>query len=711
MGSIQFKRCGPILIWMLLSLFACCEAFAGGGPENVLVVVNADSPSSTMIANYYVSLRKIPARNVVYLDKIPDQEIIPLDSFLKLILGPALKQLEERKLANIDYVVYSADFPTSVNITPIVNKLVEEAAKRKVKFKTAVFAPSASINSLTYFFPHALAWQKGVGGEKILGLANNQYFRKPSSQVLREPFVGSLQGEFLRSINAFSSEKDSPHFISAVSALEKMGNQNPQQMAVFYWLAKFAAKSGDADAASRWITRAMALGLSQRDLVQQDRDFKSVSDPLFKGLIKRMGNDGNTYAASRGFRQFYRWGPNGMINRTPGQADQYLLSTVLAVTRNGGNTELEAVRQLRRSIAADFSKPKGAFYFTDTSDVRSKARIKLFSDATEALKRRGYPSRIVKSTMPKNAVDALGITSGASTFDLARSNCRPLPGAICENLTSYGGRLSVVRGQTKLSEFLRFGAAGSSGTVTEPLALWQKFPHPMIHAHYVRGCSLAESFYQSLSGPYQTLIVGDALCQPFATQPIISVTGIKPGEEVSDEARTLELDDSKSPLRASAMELYIDGGLIRRFNELRPLSLDIQSLADGYHELRLVFVGANRAETTGRTIIPFMVNRNNRKCSLTASAETLKLEDEVSLSFSCDGADSIRIMHNQRIIHQSNKDTGDVKISGSVLGRGPVTIQAIATMPDSAQVSSTPVQLRVIGKISSTRRLTVDGKK
>ena len=66
--------------------------------------------------------------------------------------------------------------------------------------------------------------------------------------------------------------------------------------------------------------------------------------------------------------------------------------------------------------------------------------------------------------------------------------------------------MSQGAGQTPLSEFLRFGAAGASGTVTEPYSPSPtKFPSPMIQVHYARGCTLAEAFYQSVSGPYQLL--------------------------------------------------------------------------------------------------------------------------------------------------------------------------------------------------------------
>jgi len=711
MGLMQFRHFGSVIVLILIGFAACSRALAGGGPENVLVVVNADSPSSSLIANHYIDLRNIPSRNVVYLAGIPDLETVPLDQFLELIFEPLIEQLDQRKLLNIDYVVYSADFPTAITIRPLVDKLASQAKEKGVKFNRSIFGPVASINSLTYFFQHLQATQKGRGGEDLVGLTANYYFRKPSSQVLRAPFLGDLQQEFRQSINSLNRKPDDPIFEKSIGNLEKMAKENPQQMAVFFWLAKFSAKSEDAKAASQWITRAMALGLSEKEIIQKDRVFLSVSDPLFRGLIKRMSNDGNRFAVSRGFKRSYRWGPNGMINREPSQGRQYLLSTVLAVTRNGGNTEKEALKQLKRSVGADFSRPKGAFYFTDTADVRSKTRAKMFPDVTAALKELGYPSRIVKSKIPTNAIDALGMTSGTPGFDLATRNCRIQPGAICENLTSYGGRMLKVGGHTKLSEFLRFGAAGSSGTVTEPRALWQKFPHPMIHVHYARGCSLAESFYQSLSGPFQTLIVGDALCQPFATEPRLSMTGIKPGEEVKDAKRILKFDDSKTPLRVNTMDLYLDGILFRRFNEIRPIELSLESLSDGYHELRAVFVGANRAETTGRVIVPFTVNRKNRKCSLEAAAKNVRLNDAASLDFSCNGATSIRFMHNHRIVHQTEKDTGNVEISASDLGRGPVKIQAIATMPDSEEVASAPVALRVSGKISATRRMTSDGQK
>ena len=147
-------------------------------------------------------------------------------------------------------------------------------------------------------------------------------------------------------------------------------------------------------------------------------------------------------------------------------------------------------------MAADFTRPSGTFYFAANGDVRAKTRQPKFQQAVNALQDMGYRSEIIKSKLPKEKDDVLGFTAGTSNYDWGKSGSTIMPGAICENLTSYGGRLGVIGGQTKLNEFLRYGAGGSSGTVVEPYAVGYKFPSPMIHVHYARGCSLAEAFYQ-----------------------------------------------------------------------------------------------------------------------------------------------------------------------------------------------------------------------
>lgn len=71
-----------------------------------------------------------PPVNVVYLHDLPSFEEIKVDQFRDLILKPILKTAEERGIApQIDYILYSADFPTAIDITSL-------SIFTKIKIKT-----------------------------------------------------------------------------------------------------------------------------------------------------------------------------------------------------------------------------------------------------------------------------------------------------------------------------------------------------------------------------------------------------------------------------------------------------------------------------------------------------------------------------------------------------------------------------------------------
>ena len=148
-------------------------------------------------------------------------------------------------------------------------------------------------------------------------------------------------------------------------------------------------------------------------------------------------------------------------------------------------------------------------------------------------------AEILEGTVPQGKNDVQGAMMGVADFDWKASGSTILPGAICEHFTSFGGDLHKGAGQTPLSELLRYGAAAASGTVTEPYALAQKFPDAMMQVHYARGCTVAESFYQSIQCPYQLLIVGDPLCRPWADIPQVAVSGLPPtpNDPVQGEVR------------------------------------------------------------------------------------------------------------------------------------------------------------------------------
>ena len=128
-------------------------AFAGGGPENLVLVVNANSESSKLLANYYIRGRGIPSRNVIYLADIPDREIIQWPQFRAQILEPLLNEIQRRKLVGqVDYVVYSSDFPTTIVIgehrTKLLEKLKEQDPTKSFLFSGQSISGNLKINQL-----------------------------------------------------------------------------------------------------------------------------------------------------------------------------------------------------------------------------------------------------------------------------------------------------------------------------------------------------------------------------------------------------------------------------------------------------------------------------------------------------------------------------------------------------------------------------------
>ena len=96
---------------------ATAPAAAGGGPENLLLVINPKSPDSLKIANHYIHLHQIPPGNVFYLPWDPVVDAASIDDFRSQILGPIIEAIRSRRLsAQIDYVVYSTDFPWAIQL-------------------------------------------------------------------------------------------------------------------------------------------------------------------------------------------------------------------------------------------------------------------------------------------------------------------------------------------------------------------------------------------------------------------------------------------------------------------------------------------------------------------------------------------------------------------------------------------------------------------
>jgi hypothetical protein len=287
-------------------------------------------------------------------------------------------------------------------------------------------------------------------------------------------------------------------------------------------------------------------------------------------------------------------------------------------------------------------------------------------------------AEVIEGTVPLNKPDVQGVVMGTAVFDWKASGSTILPGAICENFTSFGGIMTATNQQTTLVEFLRYGAAGSSGTVGEPYAIRSKFPSPMIQVHYARGCTLAEAFYQSVEGPYQLLIVGDPLCRPWADIPKVSVTGVEPGDVVRGNLTLTPTATVLGERPVDVFELFLDGRRMAVCKSGGTLTLDSTELADGHHELRVVAVGPAPIESQGRLIIPVELRNHDRTIEASLATEgRLRSNMPLRIAVRSPGSIGVLAVQGTRIVGRVVGPEGQIEIPADTLGTGPVRLRVV----------------------------------
>ncbi len=384
---------------------------------------------------------------------------------------------------------------------------------------------------------------------------------------------------------------------------------------------------------------------------------------------------------------------------------------MLAVTSGRGNSIPEVISYLNRSAAADGTQPKGTMYYMRHGDVRSTTRQPGFAAAVADLRKLGVAAEILDATAPQGKSDVQGAMLGSADIRWPDTKSTILPGAIVDNLTSFGGALSAGAGQTPLTDFLRYGAAGSSGTVCEPFAIQNKFPVPAIQVHYARGCSLAEAFYQSVWGPYQLLIVGDPLCRPWAADSSDPCFGrrsratvhgrliLKPTAGKRAAAGSAVKEPTKEPA-VDRFELFAGGLRVARCGTGGTLEIDTAQLADGNLELRVVGIESGPIESQGEVIFNVTVDNHGLSCDWHASPMKLRSGMRLHIAAKAPGTEWITFFHDSRQIGRLSGSDGDLMIESDNLGTGPVLLRAVAKATDKAKgyVVAKPITVEIEGR-------------
>lgn len=238
--------------------------------------------------------------------------------------------------------------------------------------------------------------------------------------------------------------------------------------------------------------------------------------------------------------------------------DRYYLSALLTAW-----TFDQALTLVDRAVAADGSRPTGTVYYVRTADNRRNVRWRQFEGAM-------YPVRFLDAERYSEFVFGWDITGKQDVVGYMVGRWAPtrleqntfLPGALGDHMTSFGGNLFEYSSPTNGSAlyWLQAGCAGTYGTVTEPCNYTNKFPQARVHFWYARGFSMGEAYTMSVQAPYQGILVGDPLCQPYALPPLVSVSGIFSNQVVSNTLTVQVSATSSRPNRpVYRMDLFLDG--------------------------------------------------------------------------------------------------------------------------------------------------------
>lgn len=559
-----------VVFFLLIPILGRVQAFAGATSSQWVVVVNGDSLSSRTVANHFCHVRDVPSNNVVVLFGIPDKDRITVEEFRTLILSPLVEELQKRGLANlIQGVAYSTDFPTSIDVS---------ADAKKIPDLSKYLTPVASINGLTFFYRYVM-----TENPAYLSFDANWYARRTIQDTLQP---------------LFESEKAKEEFVELDKAKNWSGMANllsdgaaklPKELRppTVLLSALLFAKDRDRKRCLKQIETAILDGWNYRKVIENQTDLKFlIDDKEFQRLLNLCEDTESEFTEIRAFNARNLYSPNLTVTKDQKYGVPFLLSVVLGVSRDLGLRREEVVSGLLQSAKADYNPPKGKIFFTQTTDVRTTTRQPFFAQAIQNLNKKGIEATVHQGGLPPKGTKCAGLMMGSADFSLGREFIEFEAGSIAENLTSFGGAMTNPS-QTKATEFIRYGAAITSGAVHEPYAIINKFPHPFVFDCYAEGLTSAEAYYSSVLCPYQLLILGDPLCQPYAKPPRFT---IETPSKIHDRTKPIKLSvqlNYNNEREPATCWVTLDGRFLAEGAFRSSIALNLSSIPPGTHELRI----------------------------------------------------------------------------------------------------------------------------
>ena len=404
--------------------------------------------------------------------------------------------------------------------------------------------------------------------------------------------------------------------------------------------------------------------------------------------------------------------PNGtaaMTATTTYEGMRYWPVSSIGFPGLGGNSLKEILGFIARAKARDGLKPTGGtIYWPLNSDIRSQTRAGQINVVKDIWQQRGirFIAEREKSWV-SNRLDIQGGIAGAASLPDIGGNTY-MPGAWVDHLTSYGGNLQSLDGQTTCSRWLRRGADGSSGTMAEPYAIAEKFTHANIHTHLRAGASQVEAFWQSISWPSEIICLGDPLLQTFADFPNVSISAPAEGATVSGNvliAATAAPTGGKT--LESNLDLFIDGRRIAIgqagetvavTRTVGGFTVNTATLADGWHEVRVVAYNNDSVRTQNEAVRTINVSNAGQSIALSGPA-TVNPDGNATFTVTPVGLGdltSLTLQANGRTLATLPTSGGSANISGSLAPlANKWSVYAVGTRSNGQQVWSAPFSTTV----------------
>jgi hypothetical protein len=171
--------------------------------------------------------------------------------------------------------------------------------------------------------------------------------------------------------------------------------------------------------------------------------------------------------------------------------------------------------------------------------------------------------------------------------------------------------------------------------------------------------------------PFQLLIIGDPLCEPWAKIPQVSVKGVTGGElKIVKGSYALTPEVKAGSPGISHYEVFVDGKFAGKAQPGKGYELDDVKLGQGWHEIRVTAVAAGPIQTRGGCVVWAQVGDDSKQLSCTAKEKQVGWGGQVKLKFSAPGAKIVNFMCNSRPVAEAVGESGEVAIDAAKLGMG-----------------------------------------